>query len=113
MAADRIRQLDAVITIDSFPLHLAASTGAPTWGLRHYDADWRWMVGRDDSPWYPSLRLFRQPRAGDWDDVVVSVGEAIEAQRCARISSLGQRESPRNGRETRSATSVSSRGNSG
>ena len=61
-----IEQLDLVITIDTAVAHLAGALGKPTWLLLSAAADWRWMLGRDDSPWYPSMRLFRQAKLGDW-----------------------------------------------
>lgn len=100
-AAERIRSLDTMITIDSFPVHLAGAAGVPTWVLLHHHADWRWMVGRDDSPWYPSARLFRQPRFGDWAAVVDNVRRALSALR------------ERSARENPTATSVSACGSSG
>jgi ADP-heptose:LPS heptosyltransferase len=62
--------LDLMITVDSMPAHLAGALGVPTWTLLHADADWRWMDGREDSPWYPTMRLFRQERAGEWELVI-------------------------------------------
>ena len=75
-----MRGLDLVITADSMPAHLAGALGVPTWTLLHAQPDWRWMRDRDDSPWYPSMRLFRQRRAGDWDDVVGRVADALAAR---------------------------------
>ncbi|MBN8873284.1 MAG: hypothetical protein J0H67_10645 [Rhodospirillales bacterium] len=69
--------LGLVITIDTMIAHLAATLGRPTWLLLKRDADWRWMEGREDSPWYPSMRLFRQPRPGDWPSVIASVAAAL------------------------------------
>ena len=63
-----IEQLDLVITIDTAVAHLAGALGKPTWLLLSAAPDWRWMLGRDDSPWYPSIRLFRQAKLGDWSD---------------------------------------------
>lgn len=68
-----MRALDLVISVDSFPAHLAGALGVPTWTLLNSDPDWRWMLGREDSPWYPSMRLFRQERAGDWQPVIARV----------------------------------------
>jgi hypothetical protein len=68
-----ISQLDLVLTVDTLAAHLAGSLEIPTWLMLQYAADWRWMVGTDDSPWYPSLRLFRQPAGGGWTDVVEAV----------------------------------------
>ena len=73
--------LDLLVTIDSMPAHLAGAMGIPTWLLLHHDPDWRWMEGREDSPWYPDMRLFRQQEPGDWDSVVARVAGALEAQR--------------------------------
>ena len=68
--AARVRALDLVITPDTMLAHLAGALGVNTWTLLHADADWRWMgPERTDSPWYPTMRLFRQPRPGDWPAV--------------------------------------------
>jgi ADP-heptose:LPS heptosyltransferase len=63
-----IAKLDLVVTVDSAVAHLSAVLGVPTWILVYQPADWRWLIGREDSPWYPSVRLFRQVRAGDWTE---------------------------------------------
>ena len=76
-AARVMRALDLVITVDSMPAHLAGALGVPVWTLLHADPDWRWMHGRDDSPWYPTMRLFRQPRAGDWESVMARVADEL------------------------------------
>src|SRR5690242_1662777 len=62
--------LDLVISVDTMTAHLAGALGVNTWTLLPYDADWRWMLDRRDSPWYPTMRLFRQPAPGRWDLVV-------------------------------------------
>lgn len=64
-----MRDLDLVITVDSMPAHLAGALGVPVWTLLPADADWRWMSGRADTPWYPTMRLLRQRRAGDWSEL--------------------------------------------
>jgi hypothetical protein len=81
-AAKRMRGLDLVISVDSMPAHLAAAIGRPTWLLLEREADWRWMEGREDSPWYPTLRILRQPAAGDWDGLAAQV--AAELRRLTR-----------------------------
>ena len=76
-AAAMIELVDLVITIDTSIANLAGAMGRPTWVLLPFAADWRWMVGRQDSPWYPTARLFRQPAPGDWDSVVTQVVQAL------------------------------------
>jgi hypothetical protein len=71
--ANVVRGLDLLISIDSMPAHLAGALGVPVWNLLHADADWRWMRGRNDSPWYPTMRLFRQERQDDWQPVIERV----------------------------------------
>jgi hypothetical protein len=70
---------DLVITADSMPAHLAGALGVPTWTLLHADPDWRWMAHRADSPWYPTMRLFRQPEPGNWAAVFDQVRTALMA----------------------------------
>lgn len=70
-------QLNLVITVDTLAAHLGGALGVPTWVLLRYDADWRWMIGRNDSPWYPSLRLFRQDRNREWASVVARVRQEL------------------------------------
>ncbi|RNF83109.1 tetratricopeptide repeat protein [Montanilutibacter psychrotolerans] len=69
--------MDLVVTVDTAMAHLAGGLGAPTWVLLSEPADWRWQVGRDDTPWYPGMRLFRQSDAGDWEPVMERVIEAL------------------------------------
>ena len=60
-------------------VHLAGAMGKPAWILLPHAVDFRWMYGRDDSPWYPTARLFRQPAPGNWDDVIARVARALYA----------------------------------
>jgi hypothetical protein len=79
LSTARIMQaLDLVISIDSMPAHLAGALAVPVWTLLQKDADWRWMNDRDDSPWYPTMRLFRQRRSGDWEPVLAQVQRELQ-----------------------------------
>ncbi len=74
--------LDLVITVDTMVAHLAGALGVPVWTLLAHRADWRWLLDRDDSPWYPTMRLFRQPVTGQWLPVITRVAEALEHVTC-------------------------------
>ena len=87
-----IEALDLVISVDTSVAHLAGALGKPVWLVNRFDACWRWLLDRDDSPWYPTLRQFRQTKSGDWRGVMVNVREAL-AQLAA-----GQRGIPQQGR---------------
>jgi hypothetical protein len=73
-----IEQLDLVITVDTAVAHLAAALGKPVWVLVPWVSCWRWLEGRTDSPWYASVKLFRQIERGNWDTVLGAVTEALE-----------------------------------
>ena len=75
-----IQNLDLVITIDTSVAHLAAGLGIPTWILIPEPADWRWLRGRTDTPWYPNVRLFRQQIPGDWQSVMAAVAHELQKQ---------------------------------
>ena len=75
--AAAMRLTEGMVTIDSAPAHLAGALGLPTLLLLPFHAEWRWLLERDDSPWYPSARLFRQAAAGDWTELVRRVNAAI------------------------------------
>ena len=68
-----IANLDLVISVDTSVAHLAGALAKPVWILLPFIPDWRWLLDRDDSPWYPTARLFRQAKIGDWDGVVDAV----------------------------------------
>ena len=73
------RQLDLIITVDTSILHLAGGLALPTWGMISKRSDWRWMVDREDSPWYPTLTMFRQQQLDNWDEVVDRVIAKLNA----------------------------------
>ncbi len=68
---------DLLVSVDSSPVHLAGALNRPAWVLLPFLPDWRWLLQRSDSPWYPSLQLFRQPAPGDWKPVMHDVGLAL------------------------------------
>lgn len=74
-----LEHLDLVLAVDTSVVHLAGAMGRPVWALLAFCPDWRWLLERDDSPWYPTARLFRQPALYDWDSVMTRVHEALEA----------------------------------
>lgn len=72
-----MKNLDLVITIDTSVAHLAAGLGVPTMVMLPYVADWRWLVNRTDTPWYPTMHLYRQPKPGDWLSVMTEITKAV------------------------------------
>jgi tetratricopeptide (TPR) repeat protein len=75
-----LNELDLVITIDTAVAHLAGTLGRPVWLLLPFAGEWRWLENRSDSPWYPTMRLFRQARPGDWAGVIAEVAAALRQQ---------------------------------
>ena len=73
-----MKNLNLVITTDTSLAHLAGGLGIPVWVMLPYDCDWRWFFDRDDSPWYPTMRLFRQPKMGDWQTVFTAISHELE-----------------------------------
>jgi tetratricopeptide (TPR) repeat protein len=73
-----IDQLDVVISIDTSVVHLAGAMGKPTMTILPYDSDWRWQQHRDDSPWYPTMRLYRQTCRDQWSDVIERIADTLE-----------------------------------
>ena len=75
-----IANLDLVITVDTAVAHLAGALGRPVWIMLPFAAEYRWLLGREDSPWYPTARLFRQPSPGDWHSVITDVARELRRQ---------------------------------
>src|SRR6266699_1113635 len=72
-----VDQLDLVISVDTAVMHLTGALGKPVWHLNRFETEWLWMLEREDSPWYPSMRIFRQQRPGSWDEVIARVASAL------------------------------------
>jgi len=73
-----IQNLDLIISVDTSVAHLAGAIGKPIWLLNRYDSCWRWLFGREDSPWYPSMKIFQQIYPNNWEDVILKVSTEIE-----------------------------------
>ncbi|HSZ55099.1 MAG TPA: tetratricopeptide repeat protein [Tepidisphaeraceae bacterium] len=98
-----IANLDLVIGVDTAVVHLAGALGRKVWTLLPYSPDWRWLLNRDDSPWYPTMRLFRQPGPGDWATVVGNVVESLSAEGCRGANREGEAPAEPNAPESGSA----------
>jgi hypothetical protein len=86
--AAAISALDLVITVDTAVAHLAGSLGKPVWLLAAYTSDWRWLLDREDTPWYPSMKIFRQQRPGDWSDVIDRVVRLLRSGQTTKDDGL-------------------------
>jgi ADP-heptose:LPS heptosyltransferase len=82
--AAAMQNLDLLITCDSAPCHLAGALGVPVWVALAQLADWRWLRDRGDTPWYPSMRLFRQREFGDWKEVFEQIAAELTQLAAAR-----------------------------
>jgi hypothetical protein len=98
-----IEALDLVISVDTSVAHLAGALGKPVWLLNRFDTCWRWLLEREDSPWYPSMRLFRQPAPGNWTNVIGAVRAALQQLAAAPRTAASK---PRRARRSRKAASV-------
>ncbi|MGH2843658.1 MAG: glycosyltransferase family 9 protein, partial [Solirubrobacteraceae bacterium] len=78
--ASLLSLMDLVIAVDSSIAHLAGALGRPTWVMLPFRADWRWLLDRSDSPWYPGMRLFRQKAPGDWAGVLADLGSGLSGR---------------------------------
>jgi hypothetical protein len=75
-----VEALDLLVTVDTSVAHLAGAMGKPVWIMLPYAPDWRWLLGRSDSPWYPSARLFRQSVTRNWQPVMGAIAAAIRSE---------------------------------
>ena len=80
-----LKNLDLVISVDTAIAHLAGALGIPVWVALPFAPDWRWLMEREDSPWYPTMRLFRQTRPGQWEDVFQRIAEALQRRLAAPV----------------------------
>ena len=70
--------LDLIITVDTSMVHLAGGLGCQTWLLNRYESEWRWLVDREDSPWYPTVQVYTQPVIYDWHSVILKMKNKLE-----------------------------------
>jgi Flp pilus assembly protein TadD len=93
--AAALARLDLLITVDTASAHLAGALGRPVWTMLCHTPDWRWHLNRSDSPWYPTMRLFRQPRWGDWDSVVAEIRDCLAYAHPSSVTPLQDRATER------------------
>lgn len=87
-----VSNLDLVISVDTSVAHLCGALGMPVWLLARYDADWRWLLDRSDSPWYPSMTIFRQSAPGNWGELILQVASALHTEMNGRNSTGAARD---------------------
>jgi tetratricopeptide (TPR) repeat protein len=85
--AAQISALDLVISVDNATVHMAGALGVPVWTLLPYSPNWRWMLNRENTPWYPTMRLFRQPSLGDWETLMTKVSQELRKMKNNRCKS--------------------------
>lgn len=100
--AAAVAALDLVITVDTAVAHVAGALGKPVWTLLPFVPDWRWMLDRDDSPWYPTMRLFREARSGDWSEVLERVKAELTAWKEDRDGRVLAKRKPKGGEKRHS-----------
>ncbi len=83
-----IRGVDLVVTSDTVIPHLAGALGVPVWVALNFSPNWRWLRDREDSPWYPTMRLFRQTEFNGWPDVFNRIANAVQARRSEQASTM-------------------------
>ena len=79
-----MRQLDLIITVDTSIAHLAGGLGVPVWVPLPFPAEWRWLTDRVDSPWYPTMKLFRQTKRNNWADVITQIKQEVTQLVCKK-----------------------------
>jgi hypothetical protein len=84
-----LENLDLLISVDTSVAHLAGAMGRPVWLLLPFAPDWRWLLNREDSPWYPTMRIFRQEMLGSWDSVIKRMAKELCAVRAGGIQGSG------------------------
>lgn len=92
--AAQLRALDLLISVDTLSAHLAGALGVRTWTLLPAAADWRWMDDREDTPWYPTMRLFRQPEPGDWKSVILRLRKELQRSRLGSMPGIAETAPP-------------------
>jgi ADP-heptose:LPS heptosyltransferase len=92
--AGAILNLDLVIAVDTAVVHLVGALGRPAWVMLPFSPDWRWLLDRHDSPWYPTLRLYRQPRPTDWSSVIARVAADLRDYAAAHAAARSDEATP-------------------